>query len=150
MFCILPNYLYLCRMIIETPPKPKTRPHGNPEAKIQADCFYWLNNTHPKTRGLYFCVPNENSRSVYENKKQQLISGAKRRSMGVFAGVSDSVLLIPRGRYHGACVEFKIKTGRQSEAQIRWQQLVEMQGYYYVVVRSLDEFKEFIDWYLSL
>lgn len=137
-------------MIIETPKRPISRPHGNPEARIQADCFCWLNNTHPETRGLYFCVPNENSRSVYESKQQQLISGAKRRAMGVVAGVSDTLLLIPRGRYHGACVEFKTETGRQSEAQVRWQQIVERQGYYYVVVHSLEEFKTFIEYYLNL
>lgn len=137
-------------MIVETPARPKQRKHGHSEAKIQSECVLWLHNEHPETRGLCFCVPNENSRSVYESKKQQLISGAQRRSTGVVAGVADTLLLIPRDSYHGACIEFKTEIGRQSEAQIKWQALVEQHGYYYVVVRSLEEFKKFINWYLSL
>lgn len=116
---------------------------------MQSKCWAWLWNERPETRGLYFAVPNENSRSVYENKRQQLVSGAMRKAMGVTAGVADTLLLLPRGKYHGACVEFKTPTGRQSEAQVAWQCKVEAAGYYYAVVRTLDDFKTKMERYLD-
>lgn len=135
-------------MIVETPERPKRNAHGNPEAKIQADCVLWMHNERPETRGLYFCVNNENSRSKYESKARQLMSGAQRKAIGVVAGVSDTILLIPRGGFHGLCVEFKTDIGRQSAAQVEWQGKVEAQGYRYVVVRSLAEFKDVVNGYL--
>ena len=136
-------------MIVPTPLQPKKhRSHGNPEAKIQAECVLWLWNNKPETRGLYFCVPNENTQSVYETKRQQMISGSKRKAMGVVSGTSDTILLMARKGYHALCVEFKTEVGRQSEAQLRWESLVCSQGYKYVVVRSLEEFKKIVNWYL--
>ena len=136
-------------MIIETPERKKKRTHDTNEAKIQMSCVEWLWNEYPETRGLYFCVNNENSRSKYESKTKQLISGAQRKAMGVVAGVSDTICFIPSRGYHGLCIEFKTSIGRQSEAQKDWQQLVEEKGYKYVVIRSLDEFKKIISWYLD-
>lgn len=138
-------------MIIETPQRQnKKREHKHSEAQIQASAVLWMNNERPETRGLFFCVNNENSRSVYESKRQQLISGSIRRVMGIVAGVADTLLMMPRGKYHAACFEFKTEIGRQSEAQIRWQEKVECEGYYYAIVRSLEEFKVKVDWYLGL
>lgn len=137
-------------MIIETTPHPKKhRSHGNPEAKIQSECVTWLWNNKPETRGLYFCVPNENTQSVYETKRQQMISGSKRKAMGLVSGVADTLLLIARYGYHGLCIEYKTDIGRQSEAQQEWQRKVEEQDYKYVVVRSLQEFIKIINWYLE-
>ena len=137
-------------MIVEIPPQPrKHRSHGNPEAKIQAECVTWLWNERPETRGLYFCVPNENTQSVYETKRQQMISGSKRKAMGLVSGVSDTLLLISRHGYHGLCIEFKSEVGHQSEAQQIWQRNVEGQGYKYVIVRSLEEFVNVITEYLE-
>lgn len=137
-------------MIVETPPQPrKHRSHGNPEAKIQAECVTWLWNNKPETRGLYFCVPNENTQSVYETKRQQMISGSKRKAMGLVSGVSDTILLLPRRGYHALCIEFKTPVGRQSDAQISWESLVRANGYGYTVCRSLDDFKYIINWYLK-
>lgn len=135
-------------MIVEASPQPAGKGRTHPESCIQASCVVWLNNEHPETRGLYFCVPNENTQSVYESRRQQLISGSKRRAMGVVSGVSDTMLLMPRKGYHGLCIEFKTEKGIQSDAQIRWQGLVEAQGYKYAVCRSLEQFKEIINEYM--
>lgn len=138
-------------MITETPNKPnRKRQNNHSEAHIQASAVLWMNNDRPETRGLFFCVNNENSRSIYESSRQQLISGSIRRMIGVVAGVSDTILFIPRGKYHAACFEFKTESGKQSESQRIWQEKVEREGYYYTLVRSLDEFKDKVDWYLSL
>lgn len=135
--------------IIPTPERPKRRTHGNEEAKLQASCFLYLWNEHPETRGLYFATFNESS-VRYLSKKEQEIQGAQRNARGLVAGVADSLLWLPRGRFHGAAIEFKTEIGRQSPHQAWWQGRVEDAGYFYAVIRSLDEFKETMEWYLSL
>lgn len=136
--------------IIPTPTQPKKRQHRNEEAVLQARCVAWLHNEHPETRGLYFCVPNENTRSVYENKKQQLVSGSIRKAMGVVSGVSDTILLMPRGKYHAMLIEFKTETGRVSESQKEWRDKVENEGYCYTIIRHFETFKEKVEYYLNL
>lgn len=70
--------------------------------------------------------------------------------MGLVAGVSDLILLMPRGTYHGLCIEMKTLIGKQRENQRTWQMLVESQGYKYCLCRSLAQFQEIITEYLSL
>ena len=69
--------------------------------------------------------------------------------MGVVKGVSDTLMLIPRGMWHGLCVEYKRLDGYQSQAQKEWATKVEAQGYRYEVVKSLEEFKKLIVEYLN-
>lgn len=130
--------------IIETPPQPKKRGHSMPEGKIQAACYEYFWNNYPQYRGLYFAVPNENNRS-----DSNAITGAIRRSMGVYHGVSDTLMLIPRHGFHGLCIEYKDEHGKQSLHQIAWQKLVESQGYKYYLCRSLAQFKEILDNYFD-
>lgn len=130
--------------IIETPPQQKKRGHSMPEGKIQSACYLYFWENYPQYRGLYFAVPNENNRA-----DSNAITGAIRRSMGVYHGVSDTLMLIPRGQHHGLCIEYKDEKGRQSEHQKAWQKLVEAQGYVYKICRSLDQFKSIIYDYLA-
>ena len=115
------------------------------EGKIQADSHSWFWNTFPQYRKCFFSIPNENNRS-----DSSAISGAIRKAMGVTKGVADTMLAIQRGGHGGMFVEFKTETGKQSDAQKEWQVIVENQGYLYRVIRSLEEFKELINWYLAL
>lgn len=131
-------------MIVETPERPKKRGHSMPEGRIQAECYQYFWNNYPRYRGLYFAVPNENTRA-----DSNIISGAQRKAMGVYHGVADTLMLIPRGRYHGLAIEYKDEHGRQSVHQVAWQALVENQGYRYVVCRSLEEFKNIVESYLN-
>lgn len=130
--------------ILVTPPRPAQRKSGSPEGKIQASCVAWMHNTYPEYRGLYFAVQNENSRA-----DSNASTGAIRRAVGVVSGVSDTILLIPRGKWNALCVEFKTEVGRQSDTQVEWQRKVEAQGYRYEVIRSLEEFKKLIVEYLN-
>ena len=130
--------------IIETPPQPKKRSHSMPEGKIQATCYEYFWNTYPQYRGLYFAVPNEHNRA-----DPNAITGATRTSMGVYHGVSDTLMLIPRHGFHGLCIEYKDEKGRQSEHQVAWQALVESQGYVYKICRSLEQFQIIINEYLN-
>lgn len=130
--------------ITPTPPRPAQRKKSAPEGRIQAECVAWFHNTYPQYRGLYFAVQNENSRA-----DSNASTGAIRKAMGVVKGVSDTLMFVPRSKWHGLCVEFKSNIGRQSLAQIEWQQKVEAQGFRYEVVRSLEEFKKLIVEYLN-
>ncbi len=139
-------------MIIETPQKPIEKRHNkNEEAILQSQAFVWLHNEHEETRGLFFSVLNETTpRNM--SKKEQEILGAMRKIRGVVAGISDGILLLPKGQYHFCCAEAKTtsKNSRQSEAQIAFQRNVERVGGYYFIYRTLDEFKEKMKWYLKL
>lgn len=137
-------------MIIETPERPKQRKHTPSESAIQMSCVQWLWQAHPETRGLYIAIPNENSRSGELSKKAQLLTGAIRKNMGVTPGVADTALFMQRGLYGALFIEFKTEKGLQSKAQEWWQDAVQFQGYKYVVVRSLEQFKEVIEEYLNL
>lgn len=93
----------------------------------------WLWNTHPETRGRLFLI---------DNNPLNKIDGARRKAMGMVAGVSDLIYL--RDGLPPLCIEMKDESGRQSEAQANWQKVAESVGCTYVIVRSLDEFKEAI------
>ena len=132
-------------MITEAGEKPKTRQHSMSEGKIQASCFAYFWNTYPQYRKLLFHCANENDRS-----DSNAIQGAMRKSLGVVAGVADLICLIPRGGHGALLIEMKDAHGTQKPAQKEWQVIVEKQGYLYKVVRSLEEFKKLINWYLGL
>lgn len=116
-----------------------------PEGKIQADCVAHFWNTYPQYRKCYFAIPNENSRT-----DSNAVTGALRKAMGVTKGVADTFMAIQRGGYGGLFIEYKTEVGKQSPEQKQWEIIIQSQGYLYRVIRSLDEFKELINWYLSL
>ena len=116
-----------------------------PEGKIQSDCYTWFWNQYPQYRKCYFAIPNENSRA-----DSSAISGAIRKAMGVTKGVADTFMAVQKGDYGGLFIEFKTATGTQSPDQKQWEVIIQNQGYLYRVIRSLDEFKELVIWYLGL
>lgn len=113
---------------------------GNVEHQTQVACVEWFRLTHRDLAPLLFAVPN--------GGRRDRVTGAKLKAEGVVAGVSDLILLVPRGGYHGLMIEMKTRKGRQQESQKAWQAAVEGQGYRYEVVRSLDEFRETVEDYL--
>lgn len=129
-------------MIIETSTRCNNKKRSNNEARIQSCCYIWFWNEYPEYRGLLFHIPNEGNR---ESKTD----GAYRKALGLVAGVSDLMLLVARGPYHGLCIEMKTEVGRQSDVQKEWQLKVEKQGYKYVLVRSLEAFQAEIRKYFA-
>ena len=79
---------------------------------------------------LIFCVPNESTRS-----------NSKFIGMGVLSGVSDLVLILEN---RIVFVELKTHKRIQSERQKEFESRVSELGHQYIVIRSLDEFKNFI------
>lgn len=114
------------------------------ESHLQRQCVAWFRLQYPKLARLLFAVPNGGGRSKVE--------AGIMKAEGVTAGVSDLILLVPRGGHGALCIEMKTDSrgSRQSEAQKEWQKDVESQGYMYVVVRTLDEFMKVVRHYLSL
>lgn len=102
------------------------------EAKIQQVCYTYFHNNHPQLRGL-LCYNLNNSKNR--------ISGAINASLGLQAGRSDLVYY-RKGRAY--MIEMKTPEGKQSPKQKEWQKLIESEGFEYVIIRSLDEFKDFL------
>lgn len=123
-------------------PSQKKRIIKHEESDMQSEFFNKVFTVFPKLpRKLLFAIPNGGSRNKIEavNMKRQ----------GVTAGVSDVILLVPKKGFASLCIEFKTKTGRQSEEQKEFQFQAEKCGSKYVVVRSVEqalrEVKEYIE-----
>jgi hypothetical protein len=94
--------------------------------------------------GIIFAVPNGGRRSIGEAKKL--------KDMGVMSGVSDLILLLrdqsctfielkrPKTRSMGKT----LREGTQSDQQLKFQEIVELFGFEYVVIRSIIEFQNFL------
>lgn len=105
------------------------------ESKIQQEIVREFNNTyclkHHNPRGIIFSVPNE-SRSQEETMYK--------KNIGLLPGASDLIVCKPCGEI--VFVEVKDHKGRQRENQKEFQLRVEKLGFRYLLVRSLEEFKE--------
>lgn len=112
-----------------------------PEAKLQTECFKWFRYAYPKYRKLFFAIPNGGSRNKIEARNLKL--------QGVVAGVSDTCLAVPRGKYHGLYVEFKYGKNNLSEDQEEFLKQVAEQGYATATVWSFDEFSNVINNYFN-
>ena len=128
------------------------------EAKIQGDCFVWFNNTyclkHHTDRAMMFVVPNEMASTlagilkglripdrIITRATSVVVDGLK--SVGLLRGVSDNIIVTKKGVFF---VEFKLgKKGVQSDAQKEFEMRVNNLGYTYVLIRSVDQFKEFVN-----
>jgi hypothetical protein len=77
-------------------------------------------------------------------------AGKRLKDEGVIAGVSDLILFHGNSMYHGLCIEMKASKNNQQQSQISWQHRVEAEKYKYVVCRSIEEFMNVINDYLSI
>ena len=113
------------------------------ESQLQRQCVAWFRLQYPKHAKLLFAVPNGGARSRVE--------AAIMKAEGVTAGVSDLILLEPRGGYGALCIEMKRedKSSRQSARQKEWQAVATEAGNRYVVVRSLEIFQAVVNEYMS-
>lgn len=102
------------------------------EARLQSDCFQWFHNSFPSQRQMLFHV---------QNKARNAIEGNKFKAMGVVKGISDLILILP-GRV--VFIELKTRVGRQSPEQSQFQHKCQTRGHEYRIVRSLEEFQEFV------
>lgn len=95
------------------------------ESKIQQQIVMWFRSN--PNRGIIFSVPNESGNAREQMRKKQI---------GLLAGVSDLVCLLPGGVT--LLMEVKTQTGKQSETQRKFESKSIKLGHSYVVVRSLE------------
>ena len=74
------------------------------ESDLQIACVRWFTMQYPQYRGLLFAVPNGGSRNRIE--------AARMKAEGTVAGVSDLILLVPRGHFGALCIELKTENGQ--------------------------------------
>ena len=106
------------------------------EARLQQEIFTYHWNNFPKERGLLFMV--------YNNAINK-IQGAKLKSQGMVAGVSDMIYLSPN-THAPILMEIKTLKGSQSPKQKKWETLVVKNGFCYGLVRNLDSAKKLCGW----
>lgn len=112
-----------------------------PEAREQITLFQWI-RLHPKLAHIAYHVPNE--------RKTSKISGFILKRLGVLSGVSDVVLPVARGGYHGMYIEMKSAKGRLNANQKEFLGNMTKEGYMAVCAHGFDSAKQFIEEYLDL
>ena len=131
------------QQLVEHQRRNKTRKRPDDEEhRIQSSCVQWFRLQYPTHATALFAVPN--------GGRRDRVSGAKLKAEGVLPGVSDLILLLPRGRHHGLLIEMKTERGKQSQAHRDWQRDMVHRGYKYMVIRSIDEFIDRVTDYLLL
>lgn len=88
-----------------------------------------------------FHIPNGGSRNKREAKNL--------KRQGVKAGVPDLFFPVAKRGYHGLFIEMKSETGRPTDKQREWLDLLNAKGYKAVVCHGFDEAKERLDWYMG-
>jgi hypothetical protein len=109
------------------------------ESKLQRACVTWFRLQYPEY--VLFAIPN----GGYRNAKEAAIMKAE----GVTPGVADLFLMFPRKGYPGLFIEMKFGNGKQSEAQIKFQENASKSGYKYVIANSMEGFMEEINLYIK-
>lgn len=110
---------------------------GN-EAALQRACCKYLDLLNV----LYFHPPN----GGYRNYKE----AARFKSEGVKPGVSDLVILEPRGEKHGLMIELKVGRNTLTDHQIEYLRAAWKRGYAVAVCYTFYAFKTVLDKYLSI
>jgi hypothetical protein len=104
------------------------------EHKLQVQiCKYLdLTQTFP-----FFAIPNGGQRN--------LLVAVKLKMEGVKRGVADMFWMISNDNWKGIFVEVKTAKGVKSEYQREFQKVAIANGYYYAVVRSIDDCIELLE-----
>lgn len=100
------------------------------EDRIQSEIFQWFWNAYPNL--LIHAVPNGGHRNVVE--------ALKLKATGTVAGIADLIIWLPNSK--AVMCEVKTDKGEQSEAQKKIQAKMAAMGSSYILVRSLEDFKE--------
>ena len=98
------------------------------EHNIQVAICKWLNFTQDF---FYFAIPNGGLR-------HRLVA-IKLKMEGAKAGVADMFWMISNENWKGLFIEVKIDKGKQSPSQKDFEAVAMKHGYYYAVVRSIDD-----------
>lgn len=70
-------------------------------------------------------------------------------AMGYQKGTPDIIILEPRRKYYGFCIELKTEKGVVSDEQKAYLYKLTMKGYYACIVFTLEHAIELLNWYLD-
>jgi len=109
------------------------------ESSLQQDIFNFYQNNYclkfHNPRGLIFSIPNGGTRNKLE--------AITMKATGLLAGASDLIVILPNGKLF--FIELKIEKGIQSDKQKHFENRVSDLGFKYKIIRTLDEFKNFVN-----
>lgn len=126
------------------PVPPKRKPRDNEESRMQMALVRWWAVRHREFgvgEHMLFAIPNGGRRDV--------IGAAILKKEGQRNGISDIMLAVPRGKYHGLFLELKTETGVVSDAQTMFLCDANKQGYAAYVCRSLGQAIKLIQNYMT-
>jgi hypothetical protein len=103
------------------------------EVKIHAEIYTYFHNYYPHLRGCLCYNLNNSANAIQGNLNKQL---------GLQKGRSDLALYYMGKAYF---LELKDETGKQMNEQKEWQKIMEAHGFDYIVLRSLEDFKKFLE-----
>ena len=108
------------------------------EQQFQAACSAWFWNEYPGWRRMLHCNMNNSADRV---------AGNKAKAVGVVKGVSDLELIANGGVVW--FIELKLPGKKQSEEQIDFETKVRARGHNYVILETLDEFKNLVNFIIN-
>jgi hypothetical protein len=112
---------------------------NNGESRLQIACVKWFKYQYPNL--ILFAIPNGGQRSA--------VTGAILKAEGSKAGVSDIMIIEPRGMYHGMFIEMKYEKGTLTLDQKEFITQAEKRNYKCVVCRSFQDFQYEVEMYLK-
>ena len=111
------------------------------ESALQADCVAWFRTQHPKL--LLFSSLNGVKLQGGGREWKRL------EREGALSGVADLFLSCGSGDLNGLYIEMKTKRGRQSPAQISFEQKALAGGFGYAMPTTLNQFIRVVGGYLE-
>lgn len=124
-----------------------------PESKIQQEIFVFTHNNYPNyvchsvPNGIGFTIPKIVPLRFHKAIREAVEMAVNFLKLtGMVPGISDLIIHLPKGRC--VMVEVKNDKGVQSEAQKRIESKIKKIGGNYILVRSLEDFKQQIQIYL--
>ncbi|WP_110642486.1 VRR-NUC domain-containing protein [Salinicola sp. CPA57] len=140
------------------PRKPRARtasgkPRKKPvdwEGQEQTRLMLWLRGEF--NRGTAVGPAHEHTYAVPNGGSRHGLEAAKMKAQGVRSGVSDLVIAIPRGGYHGLYLELKATPPRDAdlaESQRVWLERMEAAGYCAKLALGIEQAKQVIGEYMA-
>lgn len=109
------------------------------EQSIQRALFDWI-RLYPSLKYVIMHIPNEGKRSPQY--------GNKLKSQGLTPGVWDIFIASAQHGFIGAWIELKSANGRLTPYQEEFGKVMEHQGYFTAVCKSIDEAINTVKWYV--
>ena len=113
----------------------------------QVALIQWYRMQYPKYAKCLFSIPN--GAHLAGDARLRAIKMNNLKASGLVPGVSDLMLMIHKGGWHGLFIEMKVKGGKLSDSQKEFMTVATAMGYQAVVCYGFNEAKDAINNYLQ-